>query len=121
MEQTDLQTCESRCPCMDGCPLEGALGKLGGKWKLRILCALLQDGPTRYSALRRKVGGITNTMLASSLRELEQDGLVVRRLYEQAPVRVEYTATRECRSLMPILMHLAQWEIEMRRPVRERA
>ena len=101
--------CENKCPCMPECPLSGALKLIGGKWKIPILCALHQDGPTRYNELKRKIRGITNTMLAGCLRELEADGLVVRVQYPEMPVRVEYSLTDECSGLIPILGDLAHW------------
>lgn len=100
------------CPCNKVCPLQKALGILGGKWKIPILCALNQDGVTRYSELKRKINGITNTMLASSLKELEQDGLVERIQYMQMPVRVEYMLTEKGKSVVPILEALAAWGLE---------
>ena len=81
--------CKNNCPCMDYCPLENALKLIGGKWKIPILCSLHQDGTTRYNELKRKINGITNTMLASSLKELENDGLIFRKQYDEMPVRVE--------------------------------
>lgn len=106
-------SCETKCPCMEYCPLGSALKIIGGKWKLSILCALHQDGTTRYNTLKRKIAGITNTMLVSSLKELEEDGLIVRRQYMEMPVRVEYTLTEACDDLMPILMQLAQWGVKV--------
>ena len=67
-----------------------------------LLCA-------RYGELRRLVFGITNTMLAGSLRELEADGLVARTQYPEMPVRVEYSLTEKGRTLIPILMELRDW------------
>lgn len=111
--------CGDKCPCMDPCPLGGALRLIGGKWKIPILCALYQDGTTRYNELKRKIKGITNTMLASSLRELEEDGLIVRKQYMEMPLRVEYSLADSCGDLMPILSRLAQWGVKMREPQRE--
>jgi DNA-binding HxlR family transcriptional regulator len=82
---------------------------IGGKWKTAILCSLHTDGMTRYNTLKRKIKGITNTMLASSLKELEESGLVQRTQYMEMPVRVEYSLTPHCDGLMPILKALAQW------------
>ena len=59
------------------CPVETTLEMIGGKWKLPILCALAVDGSTRYNDLKRKLGGISNTMLAKSLKEMEDDGLMM--------------------------------------------
>jgi DNA-binding HxlR family transcriptional regulator len=94
---------------MGYCPLGSALKLIGGKWKIPILCALHSDGATRYSELRRKIMGITNTMLASSLKELEEDRLVRRTQYAEMPLRVEYSLTGLCDGLMPILIQLAHW------------
>ena len=63
------------CPCMEKCPLHHAMALIGGKWKVQILCAVTNAGAVRYNALRARLDGISNTVLASALRELE---LVVR-------------------------------------------
>ena len=97
------------CPCAEECPLQHAMEMIGGKWKLPILCALAVDGSTRYNDLKRKLGGISNTMLAKSLKELEEDGLVIRTVYMEVPIRVEYQTTDKVTSLTPILVQLAQW------------
>lgn len=97
------------CPCMAQCPLQKAADILGGKWKMSILCSLSAEGPTRYNELRRRMGGISNTMLAKSLKEMEQDGLVIRHEYLEVPIRVEYETTDAAKSLLPILAQLAGW------------
>lgn len=101
--------CAGKCPCAKHCPLSVALESIGGKWKIPILCALHQDGATRYNELKRKIKGITNTMLSNSLKDLEQHGLIIRTQYMEMPVRVEYTTTDVCADLMPILVQLAHW------------
>ena len=97
------------CPCMEKCPLNYAMSLVGGKWKMQIICALNNQGKLRYNELRRKLDGISNTVLASSLKELEEAGLVERTEYLQVPVRVEYRPTERCRSLLPILEALSDW------------
>jgi DNA-binding HxlR family transcriptional regulator len=108
----DGKACGNNCPCMRDCPLGVSLNLIGGKWKIPIICALHQDGTTRYNELRRKIKGITNTMLASSLKELESDGLICRKQYDEMPVRVEYKLTEACDGLIPILFQLARWGAE---------
>ena len=104
------------CPCMEKCPLHYAMSIIGGKWKVQIVCALTNAGSLRYNALRQKLDGISNTVLASSLREMEADGLVVRTVYPEVPVRVEYSATERCMRLLPVLESLSDWaEAEMDR------
>lgn len=99
------------CPCTPSCPLQRAMDMIGGKWKMPILCSLTADGPTRYNDLKRRLNGISNTMLAKSLKEMEDDGLVTRREYLEVPIRVEYETTQTAKDLTPILIQLAQWAI----------
>lgn len=108
------QPCPARvCPCMEPCPMKNAMDVLGGKWKIPILCALKNNGPTRYNDLKRKVSGITNTMLASSLKELEAAGLLTRTQYPQVPVRVEYALTNNCEDLFPAFRIIGKWSREL--------
>ncbi|MCC8069091.1 MAG: helix-turn-helix transcriptional regulator [Ruminococcus sp.] len=100
---------EHICPCTKNCPLQRAMKSIGGRWKMSILCSLSNDGATRYNDIKRKMNGISNTMLAKSLKELEDDGLVKRTEYLEVPIRVEYEITDDVRSLIPILMELAVW------------
>lgn len=100
---------KSNCPCTASCPLQQAMDMIGGKWKLSILCSLSADGATRYNELKRKMNGISNTMLAKSLRELENDNLIVRSEFMEVPIRVEYSITEKGSALMPILTQLAEW------------
>ena len=102
----------ARCPCMDACVLRQVMDTLGGKWKIPILCSLLADGATRYNDLLRKMRGVSNTMLAKSLKELEQDGLITRQEYLEVPVRVEYAVTARGEQLQSVLHRLIQWQLE---------
>ena len=101
------------CPCMGKCPLHYAMSLIGGKWKVQILCSVTNAGTIRYNALRGKLAGISNTVLASSLRELERDGLILRREYLEVPVRVEYASTEKADKLMPVLEAFSDWGEEM--------
>ena len=97
------------CPCMDNCPLHRAMELIGGKWKMQILCALHNRGPIRYNQLKRALDGVSNTVLAAALRELERDGLVSRTEFLGVPVRVEYAITPKAQEVIPILDALSQW------------
>lgn len=108
------ETC-SKCPCLEFCPLDSVMHLIGGKWKISIICALHKDGAIRYNGLKRKIRGITNTMLASALKELEESGLITRKQYMEMPLRVEYSLTSSCNDLLPILTELAKWGIKMHR------
>ena len=109
MSSLQNETCRALCPCDENCPIGDALRMIGGRWKLRILCTLTVDGTQRYNDLSQKLGGISPTMLSSSLKELEQDGLISRTQYPEVPVRVEYGITARGAELWPILHRLAHW------------
>ena len=93
----------------EGCGLKKVINIVGGKWKIMILCVIDNNEVVRYGEIRRTVQGITNTMLANSLKELEADGLVERKMYDEMPVRVEYNLTDRAKSLIPILLELKKW------------
>ena len=93
----------------EGCGLKKVINIGGGKWKIMILCVIDNNEVVRYGEIRRTVHGITNTMLANSLKELEADGLVERKMYDEMPVRVEYNLTDKAKSLIPILLELKKW------------
>ncbi len=100
------------CPCSEACPLQTALKRIGGKWKIPILCVLSNGEGIRYNELMKKVQGVTNTMLASSLKEMEKDGLITRVQYNEMPIRVEYFITEKSKKLLPTLHSLALWGLE---------
>lgn len=91
------------------CPIRYSLDIVGGKWKLPILCALASGEPTRYSAIRRKLGDVTNMMLTQSLKELEATGMIFREQYNELPPRVEYSLTDKGSSIVPILVQFGAW------------
>ena len=95
-----------------GCMLKKVLDIIGGKWKILILCAIHQGGTVRYGELRKMIFGITNAMLANSLQELEDDGLVNRRILDERPIRVEYSLTEKGTSIVLILLTLKDWGAE---------
>ena len=94
----------------EGCGLKKVINIVGGKWKIMILCVIDRDEVVRYGELRQAIYGITNTMLAQSLREMENDGLVIRKQYDEMPVRVEYSLSKKAESLIPILLELKNGE-----------
>lgn len=88
--------------------VEATMDIIGGKWKTIILCHL-RHGMMRTGELRRAIPAITQKMLTQQLRELENDGIVHREVYEQVPPRVEYSLTERGESLNQILSMLCTW------------
>ena len=94
------------------CPLKYLTNTFGGKWKLPIICILANKLSHRYSAIKRKLGDITNMMLAQSLKELEADGLINRTQYNEVPPHVEYSLTAKGAGALPMLTAAAEWAIK---------
>lgn len=92
------------------CPVELAVGVIGGRWRPVIL-AHLKEGVHRYGELRRRMPHVSEKMLVQRLRELEADGLVSRHDHGTVPLRVEYRLTEEGRSLAPVLQALYDWGV----------
>ena len=90
------------------CGLEAALDVVGGKWKVIILWHLASES-RRFGELRREVAGISEKMLIQSLRELERDGIVIRKDFQEVPPRVEYALTPFGISLTVALRPLCEW------------
>lgn len=97
------------------CSIEYTLNIVGGKWKLVILWHLAVDGTQRYNELRRLLPGITHKMLSQQLKELEQDGLLDRKQYNEMPPKVEYSISEKGMSLKPLLEEMHKWGTEQGR------
>lgn len=91
------------------CPVTPVLLMLQGKWKLQIIYEMCIKDPIRFGELKRCITGITNTMLTSSLRELESDGLVSRKQFNEIPPRVEYSLTDKGKDLLPVFYAIVKW------------
>jgi DNA-binding HxlR family transcriptional regulator len=90
------------------CPSRANLCLLGNKWCLLVLRALAGN-TLRFTDLHRRVGGISQKMLAQTLRSLEAKGLVVRRVYPEIPVRIEYALTRHAEALARPIEEICRW------------
>jgi DNA-binding HxlR family transcriptional regulator len=88
--------------------LDAALGRVGDRWSLLIVAALL-DGPRRFNDLSQDVPGIAPNILTDRLRRLEREGVVVSRAYQERPPRQDYTLTEDGRELAGVLRLLAAW------------
>ena len=96
------------------CPVTATMQVLGGKWKAILINAIYLTSPARFGELKRSVKGITQSMLTQQLRELEDDGLISRKIYAEIPPRVEYTLTEFGLTLSPIMQSMAKWGEEYR-------
>jgi DNA-binding HxlR family transcriptional regulator len=93
---------------LEECPVHDALLVIGGTWKPVIIFYLL-EGTKRFGQLRKLMPEATQKMLTQQLRELERDGIVVRKVYHQVPPKVEYSVTQLGLTLRPAMTELCRW------------
>jgi DNA-binding HxlR family transcriptional regulator len=91
------------------CPVDYAFRRIGGKYKARILWHVHRNNVLRYGELKRKLPDITTKMLTQTLRELEEDLLINRKVYHEVPPKVEYTLTETGDELIPLIKNLMAW------------
>ena len=91
------------------CPVTPLLEMLQGKWKFQIIYELCIKDPIRFGELKKGISGITNTMLTTSLRDLEKDGLVSRIQFNEIPPHVEYSLTEKGKDLLQIFYAMTKW------------
>lgn len=93
----------------DVCPVRSVLDGIGGKWSILILDVLGKKGTLRFSEISKALGDISQKMLTSTLRLLESDGIISRRMYAEIPPRVEYELTDLGHDLLPNIRSLIAW------------
>ncbi|MCZ9312277.1 MAG: helix-turn-helix domain-containing protein [Methanocorpusculum sp.] len=93
---------------LPACPVETTLMLIGDKWKVLILRDLM-DGTKRFGELKKSIGTVSQKVLTAQLRDMEEKGLLTRKVYAEVPPRVEYTLTETGYSLKPILDSMWAW------------
>lgn len=91
------------------CPIRNVLSRVGDKWSVLVLLMLKEGEVMRFNQISHILGDISQKMLTTTLRSLEADGLVSRKMYPEIPPRVEYSLTERGHSLVPLLEQLADW------------
>lgn len=91
------------------CPMRRTLELLSGKWRTHIIYELCKHPACRFGELKKALPRITNTMLTSTLRDLEQLGIVDRKQFNEIPPHVEYALTEKGKALLPVFFELAKW------------
>ena len=94
------------------CPVRNVISRITDKWSLLVLYTLEHQEVMRFNDLWRQIPDISQKMLTTTLRHLEDDGIVSREVFVEVPPRVEYRLAERGRSLMPLLDSLLTWGIE---------
>lgn len=93
-------------------PFAYAVSLIDGKWKMNILFWLWKKEILRYGELKKVLVGVTHKMLSNQLKELEKDGVIIRKEYPQIPPKVEYSLSEKGKTMMPILSSFCKWGME---------
>jgi DNA-binding HxlR family transcriptional regulator len=96
---------------VENCPVTATMGVIGGKWKILILY-LISNDINRFGKMGMVLKDISKQMLTTQLRELEQDGILERKIYPEIPPRVEYFLTERGRSLLPVIESMKEWGLQ---------
>ena len=99
-------------PYSRGCPSRDVLDQIGSKWAVLVIGELGRHGACRFTHLRDQLSGVSEKMLTQTLRTLERDGLVLRTVYPEAPIRVEYELTPLGQTLRGPLKALTDWSVQ---------
>ena len=105
----NIEEKHDNCDGPYGCSVGATLSVIGGRWKPIIIFKLLQNDFLRFGELKKEIDGVTQRMLTSQLRELEEDKIVHRKVYAEVPPRVEYSLTDYGRTLEPIMVSMRDW------------
>lgn len=96
---------------LPACPVETTLMLIGNKWKVLIIRDLL-TGTKRFGELKKSISKVSQKVLTTQLRDMEESGLISRKVYAEVPPKVEYSLTELGKSLQPILNAMLQWGTE---------
>ncbi|WP_225850173.1 helix-turn-helix domain-containing protein [Streptomyces sp. HPF1205] len=110
--ETVTQATSSWDPYEQGCPSRDLLDRIGDKWSILVLGELGEHGTSRFTELRKRLSGVSEKMLTQTLRALERDGLVLRTVHPEVPVRVEYELTPLGHTLRGPLRGLTEWSLQ---------
>lgn len=91
------------------CPIRNVVARFGNKWSLLVLLVIHGESVVRFNELGRMIPDISTRVLSTTLKSLEADGLIDRKIYAQVPPKVEYTLTETGKSLIPLIMQLTEW------------
>lgn len=112
MNKIELQENLKKYTHIDSCPIRNTISRFSGKWSILILCVLAENKSTRFNSICKALPDISPKVLTSTLKTLEEEGLINREVFAEIPPRVEYSLTPKGDSLMPILWSLIDWAIE---------
>lgn len=112
MNALPLQENLKKFTCTESCPVRNIISRFSGKWSLLVLCVLSSNDATRFNAIAKALPDISPKVLTDTLKNLETDGYVIRKMYSEIPPRVEYYLSNLGKSLIPLINNLVEWTME---------
>lgn len=112
MSSLPLQENLKKYTRIESCPVRNILARFSGKWAMLILCVLSENEATRFNTINKAIPDISPKVLTETLKSLEADGLIRRKLYAEIPPKVEYSLTELGKSLIPVIGNLVSWALE---------
>ena len=100
---------EEKNTIIEICPVRNVIARFGNEWALLVILILSENKVLRFSELKKMIPDVSSRMLSSTLRTLEADGLVSRKVYPEVPPKVEYSLTETGLSLVPFIVQLTEW------------
>lgn len=100
---------EDQKSIIEFCPVRNVIARFGNKWAFLVLLVVHEHEVIRFNELRKAIPDVSSRVLSETLRILEADGLILRRVYPEVPPRVEYRLTEVGSSLIPIILELTEW------------
>ena len=100
---------EEKNTIIEICPVRNVIARFGNKWALLVILILSENKVLRFSELKKMIPDVSSRMLSSTLRTLEADGLVSRKVYPEVPPKVDYSLTETGLSLVPFIVQLTEW------------
>lgn len=116
MTYEEFQQMIKTMPAAEDCPVLRTLSLLGGRWTSFIIYELQKHEKVRFGELKKNLHGITNSMLSSTLKTLEAEGIVIREQFNEIPPRVEYSLSEAGRDMCAIYYEIARWGAKHQRP-----
>ena len=107
---------EAKTMTLPACPVETTLTLIGDKWKVLILRDLM-DGTKRFGELKRSLAGVSQKVLTAQLRDMENAGIINRKVYPEVPPKVEYSLTELGESLRPVIDVMRNWGEEYKKKI----
>lgn len=120
MNALPLQENLKKFTCIESCPVRNIIARFSGKWSMLVLCVLSMNESTRFNAIAKAIPDISPKVLTETLKNLEADGYVIRKMYAEIPPKVEYSLSELGKSLIPHINSLVEWVSEHYQEIQSR-